>query len=137
MQEDHVSLGWHAARKLRTAVENLRRVLAIELLAATRAIDLRAENPGEARGRAGQKEAAGVDGTPLPPAHPGPVAAAVIAELRKTVAGPAQDRFLTPDIAGCEEFIASGALAQVVRSTGLELRRVDEVNGHDGRPRTS
>src|SRR5690625_6591908 len=42
MQEDHVSMGWNAARKLRTAVENLRRVLAIELLTAARAVDLRA-----------------------------------------------------------------------------------------------
>src|SRR5699024_1909747 len=42
MQEDHVSMGWHAARKLRTRVENLRRVLAIELLTAARAPDLRA-----------------------------------------------------------------------------------------------
>ena len=38
MQEDHVSMGWHAARKLRQAVLNLRRVLAIELLTSTRAI---------------------------------------------------------------------------------------------------
>ena len=37
MQEDHVSMGWHAARKLRRAVENLRRVLAIELVTAARA----------------------------------------------------------------------------------------------------
>ena len=31
MQEDHVSMGWQAARKLRRAVDNLRRILAIEL----------------------------------------------------------------------------------------------------------
>ena len=42
MQEDHVSMGWHAARKLRTAVDNLTRILAIELVAAARAIELRA-----------------------------------------------------------------------------------------------
>ncbi|EDY49406.1 histidine ammonia-lyase, partial [Streptomyces clavuligerus] len=36
MQEDHVSMGWSAARKLRTAVDALGRVLAIELYAATR-----------------------------------------------------------------------------------------------------
>ena len=42
MQEDHVSMGWHAARKLRQAVDNLRRILAIELVAAARAIELRA-----------------------------------------------------------------------------------------------
>ena len=38
MQEDHVSMGWHAARKLRRAVENLRRVLAIELVTSARAL---------------------------------------------------------------------------------------------------
>ena len=42
MQEDHVSMGWAAARKLRRSVDGLTRVLAIELLTATRALDLRA-----------------------------------------------------------------------------------------------
>jgi histidine ammonia-lyase len=54
MQEDHVSMGWHAARKLRTAVGNLRRVLAIELVAAARGIELRAPlRPGPATGPLG------------------------------------------------------------------------------------
>ena len=42
MQEDHVSMGWAAARKLRRSVDALTRVLAIELLTAARALDLRA-----------------------------------------------------------------------------------------------
>ena len=42
MQEDHVSMGWSAARKLRRAVDGLTRVLAVELLTAARALDLRA-----------------------------------------------------------------------------------------------
>ena len=42
MQEDHVSMGWGAARKLRRSVANLRRILAVELAAAARAIELRA-----------------------------------------------------------------------------------------------
>src|SRR4051795_42192 len=42
MQEDHVSMGWHAARKLRRAIDGLTRVLGIEILTAARAIDLRA-----------------------------------------------------------------------------------------------
>ena len=41
MQEDHVSMGWGAARKLRRVVENLRRILAVEWVAAARAIELR------------------------------------------------------------------------------------------------
>ena len=47
MQEDHVSMGWSAARKLRTAVDNLTRVLAVELYAATRgARTARGPDPG-------------------------------------------------------------------------------------------
>lgn len=41
MQEDHVSMGWSAGRKLRTAVDGLQRVLAIEYLTAARAITMR------------------------------------------------------------------------------------------------
>lgn len=41
MQEDHVSMGWGAARKLRQVLDNLSRVLAVELLAASRALELR------------------------------------------------------------------------------------------------
>ena len=42
MQEDHVSMGWGAARKLCTVVANLGRILAVELTCAARA-------PGSAR----------------------------------------------------------------------------------------
>ena len=49
MQEDHVSMGWAAARKLRRAVDGLARVLAIEVLTGARALDLRAPlQPGPA-----------------------------------------------------------------------------------------
>ena len=41
MQEDHVSMGWSAARKLRRSVDGLTRVVAIEVLTAARALDLR------------------------------------------------------------------------------------------------
>ena len=41
MQEDHVSMGWSAARKLRRALDGLSRVLAIEVLTAARGIDMR------------------------------------------------------------------------------------------------
>jgi histidine ammonia-lyase len=126
MQEDHVSLGWHSARKLRTSVDNLRRVLAIELLAATRAIDFRGIDAGAARDGSDALPQSGhpgsVDGAPLPAAKPGPVAQAVIAALRETVDGPGADRFLAPDIAGCEAFIASGALLDAVAGTGITLR---------------
>lgn len=86
MQEDHVSMGWNAARKLRRAIDNLTRILAIELVAAARGIDLR---------------------TPLAPA---PATGAVVAALREKVGGPGTDRFLAPELAAATEFVASGAV---------------------------
>ena len=41
MQEDHVSMGWSSARKLRRSIDGLTRVLAIEILTAARGLDLR------------------------------------------------------------------------------------------------
>ncbi|MEV4420435.1 histidine ammonia-lyase [Patulibacter sp. NPDC049589] len=84
MQEDHVSMGWSAARKLRRTVDGLTRVLAIELLTAARGIELRA------------------------PLVPGPASAAVIDALRATVPGPGPDRFLAPEIDAAVAFVASG-----------------------------
>jgi histidine ammonia-lyase len=81
MQEDHVSMGWHAARKLRRVIDNLSTVLAIELMAAARAIELRA------------------------PLEPGPTSAAVIAGLREMVPGVGADAFLAPQIAASREFL--------------------------------
>ena len=81
MQEDHVSMGWHAARKLRTSIDNTTRILAIELLAAARAIELR---------------------SPLAPA---PVTAAVITRFRTVVPGLGPDRFLAPELASAEQFV--------------------------------
>jgi histidine ammonia-lyase len=42
-QEDHVSMGTIAARKAREITDNARKVIAMELLAACQAIDLREE----------------------------------------------------------------------------------------------
>ncbi|MEV0247742.1 histidine ammonia-lyase [Nocardia sp. NPDC050712] len=90
MQEDHVSMGWSAARKLRKAVDGLTTVLAIEYLTAARALDLRA------------------------PLRPGPVTAAAVALLRTEVPGPGPDRHLAPEIAAAEELVRSGALNEAV-----------------------
>ncbi|HZZ52652.1 MAG TPA: histidine ammonia-lyase [Trebonia sp.] len=85
MQEDHVSMGWSAARKLRRSVDGLTRVLAIELLTAARALDLRA------------------------PLTPAPATAAVVAGLRaQSVAGPGGDRFLAPEIETAVDYVRSG-----------------------------
>ncbi|MBB3053357.1 histidine ammonia-lyase [Prauserella isguenensis] len=90
MQEDHVSMGWSAARKLRRGVDGLRTVLAVELLTAARALDLRA------------------------PLRPAPVTGAVRDLLRTRVGGPGPDRHLAPEIAAAEELIASGAVQSCV-----------------------
>ena len=88
MQEDHVSMGWSAGRKLRVAVANLRRILAVELVAAARAIELRA------------------------PLRPSPATAAVVDALRETVAGPGPDRFVSPELGAAERFVASSGVEQ-------------------------
>ena len=84
MQEDHVSMGWHAARKLRKVVDNLAAILGIELLAASRAIDLR---------------------SPLQPAQR---TGEVIRALRAQVAGPGADRFQAPEVQIAAAFVRAG-----------------------------
>ncbi|MFC9872242.1 histidine ammonia-lyase [Nocardia salmonicida] len=86
MQEDHVSMGWSAGRKLRRALDGLTRVLAIEALTAARGLDLRA------------------------PLAPAPATAAVVTVLRTEVPGPGPDRYLAPDIEAAVRLATSGAL---------------------------
>jgi histidine ammonia-lyase len=81
MQEDHVSMGWHAGRKLRKVVGNLRRVVAIELVTAARALDMRA------------------------PLRPAPITGALLAKLRKEVPGVGPDRFLAPELEAAERLL--------------------------------
>ncbi len=92
MQEDHVSMGWSAARKLRRSVDGLTRVLAIELLTAARALDLRA------------------------PLTPAPATAAVVAGLRDRVPAPGPDRFLAPEIEAAVAYVASGGAVRAAQS---------------------
>jgi histidine ammonia-lyase len=95
MQEDHVSMGWSSARKLRRAVDGLARVLAVELLTAARALDLRA------------------------PLTPAPATAAVRDALRVHVAGPGPDRYLAPEIEAAYQLVRNGgAVAAAETVTG-------------------
>jgi histidine ammonia-lyase len=98
MQEDHVSMGWSAARKLRRSVDGLTRVVAVEVLTAARAVDLRA------------------------PLEPAPATSAVRALLRQTVPGPGPDRHLAPEIEAAVELVRSGAVVDAVQDTIGELR---------------
>jgi histidine ammonia-lyase len=93
MQEDHVSNGWAAARKLRRSVATLRRVLAVELVAAAAAIDLRS------------------------PLRPAAGTGAALAVLRDRVAGPGPDRWLSPDLRAAEQLLADGSVLTAVEAT--------------------
>lgn len=97
MQEDHVSMAWHAARKLRTVIDNVRRILAVEYVVAARAIDLR---------------------RPLIPAA---ATAALVDLLRSDVEGPGPDRYLAPDLRAAEELLQTDQLVAVANSAGASL----------------
>lgn len=88
MQEDHVSMGWAGARKLRRAIDGLARVLAIEVLTGCRALDLRA------------------------PLQPAATTGAVRELVRSRVQGPGPDRFVSPEIEAVTDLVASGAVAR-------------------------
>jgi histidine ammonia-lyase len=92
MQEDHVSMGWSAARKLRRSIDALQRVLAIELLTAARAVELRA------------------------PLQPAAGTGAVVATLREQVRGPGADRFLSPEIDTAVAMVGDGELLEAAES---------------------
>jgi histidine ammonia-lyase len=92
MQEDHVSMGWAAARKLRRSVDGLGRVLAIEVMTAARAADLRA------------------------PLTPGAATGAVIAEVRTVAEGPGPDRYLSPEIEAVTALVQSHRILAAAES---------------------
>jgi histidine ammonia-lyase len=81
-QEDHVSMGWHAVRKLREVIRNVRAVLAVELVVAAQAIDLRADV-----------------------AAPADATAAAHARLREEVARMDTDREVAPQLAAVDALL--------------------------------
>jgi histidine ammonia-lyase len=87
-QEDHVSMGWNACRKLRTSIDDAGRVLAIEILCASQALELR-----------------GLEGM-----RPSPETEAVLGRLRAQITALHEDRFLAPDLAAAERMVRTGAL---------------------------
>jgi histidine ammonia-lyase len=98
MQEDHVSMGWGAARKLRAAVANLSRILAVELVCAARGLDLRK------------------------PLRPGPGTGAALEAVRTRIEGPGPDRYVAPELAQAQELITSGELLGAVEEAVGALR---------------
>jgi histidine ammonia-lyase len=98
MQEDHVSMGWGAALKLRSVLDNLTSILAVELVAAARALDLRA------------------------PLKPAPASAAVRDALRKHVPGVGPDRVVAPELAAAAALIRSGAIIAAAQTVTGPLK---------------
>jgi histidine ammonia-lyase len=85
-QEDHVSMGWGAARKLAQILDNVTRVLAVEIMCAARGIDLRA------------------------PLRPAPAVAGVLAKVRETVPPMSEDRPPGVEIEAVAKLIDGGVL---------------------------
>ncbi|MEA2608437.1 MAG: histidine ammonia-lyase [Chloroflexota bacterium] len=93
-QEDHVSMGSVAARHARTVLGHVERILAIELLVAAQALDLRVAGPGGAT--------------------PGTGVAEALARLRGRVRHLDGDREPGPDIAEATAIVHDGALVDLV-----------------------
>jgi histidine ammonia-lyase len=99
-QEDHVSMGANAARHALEILGNVRHILAIELLTAAQAVDLRPEGP--------QRLGTGT--------------AAAYRAVRQRVRLLEHDRPLAPDIESLAGLIASGEMLQAVeQAIGREL----------------
>ncbi len=98
-QEDHVSMGANAARHCLEILENVRVVLAIELLTAAQAVDLRPDGPG----RLGE-------GSSL-----------VYRAVRSKVAFLHHDRPTTEDMECLAALIAGGSIAESLGGLGKVL----------------
>jgi histidine ammonia-lyase len=98
MQEDHVSMGWSAARKLRSVLDNLTGILAVELVAAARSLELRE------------------------PLEPAAATAAALAAVREQVPGFGPDRWLAPELEAAKRLVRSGAVLDAVERTAGALR---------------
>jgi histidine ammonia-lyase len=94
-QEDHVSMGSIAARHARTVLENVQRIVAIELIVAAQALDLRLAG-AEADGAA-----------------PGAGVAEAHRQIRATVSHLDRDREPGPDLAAATALVQSGSLASL------------------------
>jgi histidine ammonia-lyase len=92
MQEDHVSMGWAATRKLTRVLDNLTSLLAVELLAAVRALQLRA------------------------PITPSPAGRLAVAALAPHAGEPGPDRFLAPVIEAARAIVRGPDLRREIEA---------------------
>jgi histidine ammonia-lyase len=93
MQEDHVSMGWAATKKLRTVLDNLTSLLAVELLAAVRGLQLRA------------------------PMRPSPAGRAAVAAVEPFAGRPGPDVFLAPVLEQARAVLAGPELRATIEAT--------------------
>ena len=97
-QEDHVSMAAHGARRLRRMVENLDRILGVELVCAAQGIEFR---------------------SPLKTSQP---LQDTLARLREDIPPLREDRYLAPELEAAARLIATGAIAKATGLTLPELR---------------
>jgi len=97
-KEDHVSMGLHAARKAAEIVDNFEQILAIELLCACQALDLR---------------------KPLKPAKG---TGAVLQLVRKYIPFWQEDRLIAKDMAISTELIRSGKITAAAEEVCGDLK---------------
>lgn len=97
-QEDHVSMAAHGARRLGAMIENLNRILGVELLCAAQGIDFRA------------------------PLTTSDALQKVVTCVRKDVATLGEDRYLAPDLESASVMIASG---EIVAAAGIDMPEFD------------
>jgi histidine ammonia-lyase len=143
--EDHVSMGANEARHVLAMVDDLGKVLALELYTAAQALDLRREMISAARDLAGRADARAlavkVHGAPAADArdhagfldevealrvelasgddyHPGTAVAAAHAALREVIAFLDRDRALDGEVAAAVRLVADGTLLAAARSAG-------------------
>lgn len=143
--EDHVSMGANEARHVLAMVEDLGKVLALELMTAAQALDLRRDMINAARDLADRADAAAlaakVQGGPLPgapgyddflaevealrvelsaaePFHPGEAVAAAHAAIREAVPFLARDRALDVDLAAMLALMRNGGVYAAAHPDG-------------------
>lgn len=92
LQEDHVSMGWGAALKLREVLSNTARVLAVELLCAAQGVEQRA------------------------PLRPAPGTGGILAAVRGVVPPLVADRPPGPDIEAVARLVVEGTLSGLLQA---------------------
>ena len=100
-QEDHVSMGASAARHARTVLGHVQQILAIELLCAAQALDLRLAALAAAGGSAGGPQ-------------PGAGVVEALRRIRERVTPLHDDREPGPDLAATLSIVREGLLADLV-----------------------